>query len=63
METRPQGKSMRELRAIVERDRKRFREMADVWDELLDDEQDQLMATARAMIQRSVEQITGVWEK
>jgi catalase len=50
MSEQPQGKTMRELRAIVEADQRRFDQLGELWSQLTDDEQQQLVATAQKMV-------------
>ena len=45
----PQGKSLRELRAIVEADNRRFFKLGEIWTELTEAQQVELIATAREM--------------
>lgn len=49
MDERPQGKSMRELRAIVDASNKRFDAIGEVWSELTDAQQAELVETAKLM--------------
>jgi hypothetical protein len=45
----PVGKSMRELRAILDADQKRWEQLADYWNDLFPSEQMALIASAREM--------------
>lgn len=49
MSDQPQGKSMRELRAIIERDHARYSELPVLWGEMTEVEQDKLLAYAREL--------------
>jgi hypothetical protein len=51
----PQGKSLKELRAIVLADEERFNRLGVLWSYLSDDEQEQLIATAKGMAGDDVE--------
>jgi catalase len=44
-----QGKSMKELRSIVEADTRRFDQLGELWSSLTDAEQQQLVDIARRM--------------
>lgn len=45
----PQGRSMRELHAIVAADQARFDELAELWNQLLTEQQVELVAVAQRM--------------
>ena len=45
-----QGKSLRELRAIVEADIRRFWQLGELWESLSTAQQLELIATAREMV-------------
>lgn len=45
----PQGRSIKELRAIVQASLDRLRRIEDVWNDLTDDQQERLASTVEAM--------------
>ena len=57
-DTQPKGKPMSEIRRLVAEDQGRWEELAELWNELLPDEQRNLIETARVAVERSHEQRT-----
>jgi hypothetical protein len=51
--TKPQGRSMPELRAIVAADQERWDQLAEIWDSLMPAEQIQLIETARGLVKET----------
>jgi len=47
----PQGRPLSELRAIVEADNRRFYELGELWTDLTEAQQRELIATAKEMIE------------
>ena len=49
MEAQPQGRPIGEIRAIVEADNRRFWQLGEVWSDLTESQQVELIMTAQAM--------------
>lgn len=49
MSEQPQGRPLKELRALVQASHERLRRIEDAWDSLTDDEQEDLASQAEAM--------------